>query len=60
MTDFMTRLNRERREAEARQPMIDVATNPWLPGHINWTDQMKIELRNPELAAELRRQAGVA
>lgn len=59
-TQMMERINREQREAESRQPMLDIAGNPWLPGSFNLTNQMRIINRNPTLAAELRRQAGLA
>ncbi len=60
MTAYMERLNREQREAEARQPLLDIDGNPWSRERWNLTNQMRVERRNPELAAELRRQAGVA
>ena len=60
MTGYMERINRERREAEARNPMLDISHNPWLRDHWNVTNQMRITNRNPDLADELRRQAGLA
>jgi len=59
MTAFMSRMVREKREAEALQPLLDVDGNPWSREKWNITSQMRLMNRHPDLAAELRRQAGV-
>src|SRR5690606_36019732 len=44
--------------AESREQPAEVIKNPWSKEHFNLTEQGRIIRENPELAAQLKSQAG--